>query len=176
MAQVQQVAGDEFFVGAQHRQTHDSLLNLLGQLQRGQRQPNLVLLQGVSGVGKSRIIREFYASCRAGQPEPGYWPILPADADAAAGLNPLANRKRIGPDQSRFSWPAGALPDFAWWTLSCERFQTGDPIAVVSQLEAQLAVHSVALGLSWAGKASRTERFGRAISESWKARLLELLE
>jgi len=59
------------FVGARHRELLDQLVSQW----RGLRRPHLVTLSGVPGLGKSRLIQEFYACVAREQEEPAYWPL-----------------------------------------------------------------------------------------------------
>lgn len=75
----------------------------------------VVVLEGPSGVGKSRVIREFYERLRqstaSGRPQ--YWPSL-AESEAA----PVRHRKVLGPPLTGFVWEPDALPTFLWLTLT----------------------------------------------------------
>lgn len=73
----------------------------------------LVLVEGHPGVGKTRVVQEFYERLCATQPAPSYWPGLLDKADASA----LQDRGRIRPLQ--FVCPPGARPSYAWVAVSC---------------------------------------------------------
>lgn len=104
----------------------------------------VVLLRGASGAGKSRIVRELYRHLREVQPEPGYWPALPEDdavRSTGAGVDPLPNRKVLGPEPEEFLWHAGALPSFTWWAFDCGRMRSGGLVEAVDQARPALQVH-----------------------------------
>ena len=86
-------------LGDGHRRVLKDLVSLLSSLQTGDTQsPRVVVLEGASGSGKSRIVRELYRRLRAGEPSPGYWPELPEEWSVTkAGVDPIPNRKRLGP-------------------------------------------------------------------------------
>ena len=65
-----------------------------------------VSLEAPSGWGKTRVGKQFYARLAAGQSSPPYWPATIADP----------NRKSVVPVGER---PAGSLPDYLWWAVSC---------------------------------------------------------
>ncbi len=73
----------------------------------------LVLIEGHPGVGKTRLVQEFYERLQANQPSPAYWPpLLSSEHDGA-----LHDRGRLRP--LAFSCPPGAKPPFAWVPISC---------------------------------------------------------
>ena len=74
---------------------------------------HLVLLEGHPGVGKTRIVQEFYERLQRSQPEPAYWPPLLDNEESAI----LSDRGRIRP--LTFAVPPGAKPSFAWVAVSC---------------------------------------------------------
>jgi tetratricopeptide (TPR) repeat protein len=140
--------------------------------------PRVVVLEGHSGTGKSRLIRELYSRLQAGQPDNGYWPALPEAARGAhqGGGDPFADRKRLGPAVDGFVWPAGTLPTFLWWTFNCDRMQHGDLLDVVAQAGAELRAHLIPASLAWrsaagwgdrlkASKGDVTERAREALTE-----------
>lgn len=65
--------------------------------------PNILLLRGASGVGKSRIIRELYAALCVGGDEnvPRYWSPF-ADSGRPLGGDPMPSRKELGPERAIF--------------------------------------------------------------------------
>lgn len=83
----------------------------------------LVLIEGHPGVGKTRIVQEFYDQLSASQPDPPYWPRLLDTMDESA----LHDRGRIKPLQ--FVCPPGARPSFAWVAVTCRLDElTGAPM------------------------------------------------
>ena len=98
--------------------------------------PRAVILQGASGTGKSRVVRELYRVLRIELDGGRYWPELQESGGGdSRSPDPLPGRKSTGPDVAGFVWPAEALPSFAWWQLHCERMQTGQVIDVVAQAQ-----------------------------------------
>ena len=150
-------------------------------LRAGQDRPRVIVLQGASGVGKSRIIRELYRWWASRQPAPGYWPSLPeigAPAPARAGAGSavaLANRKIIGPPSDDFVWPAGALPAFTWWPFNCGSMSTGDAIDVVTQARPSIQAHLKPALLAWRQSTTVMQRLGR-LDQSSAERFRELVE
>jgi hypothetical protein len=115
---------DASLLGEGHSALVRDILTRLDQLVAGDVSlPRVIVLEGASGMGKSRIVRELYRSLQARQPSPGYWPTLP-EVDgpvSGAGTDPMPARKRLGPPVAGFVWPADALPAFAWWVFDCGR-------------------------------------------------------
>ena len=65
--------------------------------------PRVVVLRGSSGVGKNRIVREFYDRMRSVQTS-AYWPELSGvERTTAAGADAMACRKEIAPRGTRSS-------------------------------------------------------------------------
>jgi tetratricopeptide (TPR) repeat protein len=136
--------------------------------------PRVVVLEGASGTGKSRVIRELYRSLQSTEPEPAYWPPLPEHDDqpapGGAGADPLPDRKRLGPPVAGFVWPADALPSYGWWVLDCARMPRGDLLDVISQAQPSIEAHLLPIRLAWresAGwparvRASRSQLIARA--------------
>ena len=56
-------------------------------------------------------------------------------------MDPLPNRKRLGPDTDKFVWAANALPAFTWWTFDCQRSTGSYLIGALSQAEPELRLH-----------------------------------
>ncbi len=132
-------------LGEGHREVLAHLVDRFERIRAGDTSvPRVVLLTGVSGVGKSRIVREFYRHLQEQQPAPGYWPVLPEDDTVrgqGAGVDPLPLRKVLGPDTDTFTWVAGALPSFTWWTFDCERTPGGGLADAVAEARPALQVH-----------------------------------
>lgn len=78
-----------------------------------ERVSRLVLIEGHPGVGKTRVVQEFYERLQGNQPAPAYWPPLLSDEHDGA----LHDRGRLRP--LAFSCPPGAKPPFAWVPISC---------------------------------------------------------
>lgn len=138
--------------------------------------PRVVLLQGPSGVGKSRIVREFYEAMR--QRLPGgdpYWPPL-READENCSSDPLHTRKVLAPPTAGFTWPADALPTFTWWEFRCQGLDAGDLLNVLQQAESNIAVHSLPATLSIHAHLGRLKSFRHKLIEEIRVGLRESRE
>lgn len=153
------------FVGEQHRRLLDTLAERLRQISEGSGDaPRIVVLEGPAGVGKSRLVREFYRVLRTEHDPEGYWPELDeTGAGSTRSRDPLPGRKRTGPEATGFSWRPNTLPGFAWWQLQCERMQSGDVIDVVGHVRPEVEAHLVPLGLAWNRVASTKDKVRAAI-------------
>jgi tetratricopeptide (TPR) repeat protein len=147
-------------VGQGHWRIAESLANRVRAVARGQVDvPRMVLLEGPSGIGKSRVVRELYRSLRTELDRDGYWPSLEESGGGDFGSrDPLPGRKTIGPEVVGFVWPADALPGFAWWQLHGERMQAGQAIDVVAQVRPELEAHLIPVALAWKRAASLKEK------------------
>jgi hypothetical protein len=68
----------DVLLGDGHAQLVRDLRTRLNRLVAGDVSvPRVVVLEGASGTGKSRVIRELYRRLQSTQPEPEYWPPLP---------------------------------------------------------------------------------------------------
>ena len=134
----------------EHQNVVDLLLERLEVLRDpGCDLPRVVVLSGSAGSGKTRIVQELYARLRSDR-EDAYWPAM-GDAvrtRGGAGTDPMAGRKVVAPRIDGFVWPAGALPTFGWWGLSCERLATGSSQDVVSVMRSQLEAHALPLAMA----------------------------
>ena len=134
----------------EHQNVVDLLLERLEALRDpGCDLPRVVVLSGSAGSGKTRIVQELYARLRSDR-EDAYWPAM-GDAvrtRGGAGTDPMAGRKVVAPRIDGFVWPAGALPTFGWWGLSCERLATGSSQDVVSVMRSQLEAHALPLAMA----------------------------
>ena len=83
-------------LGREHRKIVDGLVDRLHRIQVDEPVARIVLLEGASGVGKSRIVREVYERLRADQPTnsdgEGYWPALVGAGEDQA---PVPGREQI---------------------------------------------------------------------------------
>ena len=122
-----------------------------------ERVPQVVVLRGESGVGKSRIVREFYSRLCDRQPNPAFWPPI-ASPDGHAEADPLADRKVLGPPLDDFVWPPNALPSFGWWTFNCERLQSRMQGNLLAEKQADLAQWLPPLVQAWAHEAGVWDR------------------
>lgn len=111
------------FVGESRQAALHTLLNRLDAITSGDTSlPRIILLEGASGYGKSRIIRELYSHLRERTvgDHPQYWPALndPEISSASPSANPLTDRKVLGPPVADFEWAAQSLPSFLWLTTA----------------------------------------------------------
>ena len=111
------------FVGESRQAALQTLLDRLEAIKSGDTSlPRIILLEGPSGYGKSRIIRELYSELRQRTigDYPQYWPALndPEISSTSRGANPLTDRKVLGPPVADFEWAAQSLPSFLWLTTA----------------------------------------------------------
>ena len=153
-------------LGQQHNEILQSLLDRVALLESGDTSAcRIVVLEGASGVGKSRIIREFYERLRQDrQPlnkryTSDFWPpLIGGSGDRHGESDPMPNRKVLGPDLSSFVWKSNALPTFTWWTLDCGQMANGAMIDVIAQARASVAVNSLPARIAWLAAASPLEK------------------
>jgi len=139
-----------------HLEILDALLQRLADIVDGDLEgPRTVLLEGSSGMGKSRIVRELYARLRREDP---YWPALETVAPEEIARDPLPMRKVIGPES--FVWAAGALPTFAWWHFEGYRFDARGLSDAVAQARPRIEQHRVPLQVAWGKASSMLEKLG----------------
>ena len=135
-------------LGREHRKIVDGLVDRLHRIQVDEPVARIVLLEGASGVGKSRIVREVYERLRADQPTnsdgEGYWPALVGAGEDQApvpGREQMPVRKILGPKVNGFVRPSETLPAFFWWPVACDQLTDGSMIDVVGSLDTQLRAH-----------------------------------
>lgn len=141
---------DDELVGDGHRAAVGLLERRLRSIQAGEQVPRVVLLEGESGVGKTRIVRELYARLQQAQPDPPYWPPLELAAPGASGarVDPMPSRKVLGPAVEEFAWRAGALPPYLWWAIACDQAASGPMYDVIPLFENAMKAHLVPLSLA----------------------------
>jgi len=144
------------FVDQARKSIVENLLLLIEQVAKDE-VPAWVSLEAPSGWGKTRIVQEFYRSLAAGQEEPRYWPTsILVDA---AELQIKERRKRTYP--KNILVPAGALPSWAWFGISCSHREGDGPIAALDLDMQQLDAHSEYLERAWSKGATKSARIKR---------------
>lgn len=144
------------FVGVAHQKVLERIIKLYERIAAGDESvPRLLVLEGGSGAGKSRIVQEFYGYLVAEQTS-RYW--VPLELDG----HPKDTRKVMGPDPSTFMRAAHTLPEFSWWSLDCRG--VGAQLEVAAQLGDQAKVHVEALERAWATHATALQRLGNSAS------------
>lgn len=130
--------------------------------------PNVVLLRGASGVGKTAIIQRLYELLRVAEVENSkdgygqYWPELnTGDSEA----DPLRGRAVLSPDLSFFIWKEDTLPTFGWWSFNCEELRTNQKLDVLAAGREQMATHLAPLSLAWWEASGALARAGKVLSE-----------
>lgn len=75
--------------------------------------PKVVTLLAESGVGKTRLLVEFYGQLAQRAEADGYWP---------SALSPDARALPLNPTFDQFTWPEErrTLPSFWWWAIRCD--------------------------------------------------------
>ncbi|MBE6481118.1 MAG: tetratricopeptide repeat protein [Actinomyces ruminicola] len=133
----------DILLGEKHNALVEMLLHRLEDVKNPDcTAPRIVVLRGASGVGKTRVIQEFYERLRLGRGD-AYWPpLVPMTPNVSVKRSdPLVSRKLVAPPIDEFVWPAGALPTFGWWGLNCERMATGSVLDVASLSSQMSRVH-----------------------------------
>ena len=152
------VAGEGSRLVGPHVDLVQKLVDRLDAVAHGNESvPQVVVLRGESGVGKSRIVREFYSRLCDRQTKPAYWPPI-TSPDGHTEADPLADRKVLGPPLDDFVWPPGALPSFGWWTFNCERLQSKLQGNLLAEKQAELAQWLPPLVQAWAQQAGMWDR------------------
>lgn len=137
------------FVGAGREQFVDDLISSFNEVVAGQG-PRMVALSAASGVGKTRIVQEFYRRLAAAQQAPCYWPTtLTDDVDWKTGRKLLAVAK--------FQPEAKAEMPWLYWSVSCWRRPDGNLHEALFSGVNQFEVHADYL-LRRLGTREATER------------------
>jgi hypothetical protein len=137
------------FVGAGREQFVDHLISSFNEVVAGQG-PRMVALLAASGVGKTRIVQEFYRRLAAAQQTPCYWPTtLTDDVDWKTGRKLLAVAK--------FQPEAKAEMPWLYWSVSCWRRPDGNLHEALFSGVNQFEVHTDYL-LRRLGTREATER------------------
>ena len=149
-----------------HGELVDYLYQRLSDINAGDRShPNVVILRGPTGTGKTRIVRELFNRLRSSHLD-SYWPEFTdtdhRTTDHGAGVDPMSSRKEITPaveGPGAFTWPANTLPTFSWWGLNCERRERGGTYDVVTAMRPQLSAHMPAYLLAYGRQAGLGRQF-----------------
>lgn len=116
------------FVGRSHELAVRQLANEYA-LTRKKWRPRLVNLSAEMGVGKTRVVQQFYETVAAGDP---YWP---------AAITTSNERKAVAPTDVK-----DGDPTFFWFGLTCYRDPAGNPAPTLdSALVRQVQRHARAL-------------------------------
>ena len=164
------------FVGSERIEMVGRLEQRLDALCRREDVPRVIVLEGPSGVGKSRIVREFYlALCRHlergprtadgsvpdGEVTP-YWPALDETQRIdQPRADPLPARKQVSPTYEGFVWAPDAVPAFAWWGFACEEIDYAQADAATAAFEKWWDVHGRSMVWAWESKAGAIEALKR---------------
>jgi hypothetical protein len=142
-------------VGAAHKEILGSLIEAFERVHQ-QRGPELHIIEGVPGVGKTRLIQELFAELSARQPVPRYWP---PEIDATDDWR--SARKAIYPTDVQVEKDA-QIP-WMWWGLSCFARPDGRPHQALFEDAPQLVAHAESItNLPTSGVAGATFDIGSA--------------
>ena len=140
------------FVGAGHRQAVVELLQAFDEIAGGAG-PLAVSIEASIGLGKTRVIQEFYAGLAATRQGPApYWPTRLDDLD---DLDLLRARKRVYPPP--FVAPGNVELPWLWWGISCHLSHLGAPLQSLQTAGRQFQVHTEALLAQLQRKGQRRE-------------------
>ena len=85
----------------------------------------MVVIEGPTGFGKTRVVHEFYRQLAEKQSEPAYWPeALSSGPQTLPPDGWMKLRKRPYPDV--FKIPPNAKLEWFWWGLICSQQQNGE--------------------------------------------------
>jgi hypothetical protein len=103
--------------------------------------PEVFVLEGPTGWGKTKIVQMFYEHLASSQGIHSYWPSqLLGEVDEG---NWQSARKKIFP--SDFQIPDDSLLPWLWWGISCNKRQDGRAAQVLFEDGTQLAAHAGSL-------------------------------
>ena len=126
------------FVGTQREQAVTALVGGFDRV-RATKRPEMVVLESETGLGKTRIIQEFYARlARDRQGVPPYWPER---VDTQTTGDVLRDRKRITP-ATPFTIPGGAPLHYLWWGIVGEDSGSGVPVPRLLDSAGQFEIHA----------------------------------
>ncbi|SDM56404.1 tetratricopeptide repeat protein [Actinomyces ruminicola] len=160
----------DILLGEEHNALVEMLLHRMEDVKNPDcTAPRIVVLRGASGVGKTRVIQEFYERLRSARGD-AYWPsLVPMSPDSRViKTDPLVSRKLVAPPIDDFVWPAGALPTFGWWGLNCEQMATGTVLNVATLSLQMNRVHLPPLLLARKRAESPTQKSQRTMRELTK--------
>lgn len=165
-------------LGHGHIRITEELLDRLHRLQNGESLPRIVVLEGASGTGKSRVVREVYQRLRLNQPGGlgGYWPALPDSPDVPAAIfgESMPVRHVIGASALGFVRPPGTLPSFFWWPIVCTQMNHGSMVDVVQLLLPEIRAHLPYLAQAWRNEASAYDQFRSWVTRTVPGELTEV--
>ena len=125
-----------------HSQAIQQLLERINQLRNGDCSgPQMIVLEGASGTGKTWIVQQLYSKLREEQGANSYWPDL-----FDPGADFLRARKLLAPSLNDFYWRANVLPKYGWWAFNCAQLEDGSFFQLSDMLKHQLVAHKPALG------------------------------
>lgn len=150
------VPGEPPFVGESRQLLVDGLERLFDQVAASE-EPLWVSLEAPSSWGKTRVAHELYKRLAARQSSPAYWPASINDNNDTA--EPGSRRKRSHPEVHTI--PAGAMPEWVWLGISCERRKVGSPAAALRLDIGQLQMHLPSLEDRWRQSVPLSTRFAR---------------
>lgn len=111
--------------GSSHLAALSTLTTAFGGVKESGR-PAVVWIDGGPGIGKSRVLLEFYRQLVADQPEPSYWPQ---------------------PDSSWVGFPPEVTPGeapmtFFWWGMVCPTVGSAKPFQIIADEISQIEAHT----------------------------------
>ena len=93
--------------------------------------PSVVVIAGISGSGKTRLVQEFFNQISIRQAQPNYWP--PQFSSRQAGVSVLKSRNQIHPAGQVN--PA-ARRSFSWYAQACRRTTDESSVEIQNAFEA----------------------------------------
>lgn len=152
--------------GQAHKKNIEKIIELFNEVCVESSKSKFILLEGESGVGKSRIIREVYNKLRKLRNDE-YWPeVVEEKVDESTRYSdPFAGRKIVGPSSQGFVWNADVLPTFGWWQFNCDRTSYDGTIDSVAQAKALSEAHLLPLSLAVADRKKPSDKIKEKLNE-----------
>ena len=119
-----------------------------------------VSLEAGPGWGKTRLGRELYARLAERQGQPRYWPVDLRDP----------SRKVTNP--GKFDRPAGSLPEYLWWGISCSARNDLPTNSLRHDLE-QLEWHATHVEDAWQKSTLARQRWLTSLVATGRALTIE---